>query len=135
MSNADRSDEELLGRLRDLALVEIDALLAGAEDDHYAELITAYGEDLEDALGCARARMMELLAVAGGPDPMGLVEMPAEMRARDGGGALAERTRGRLRERAAACRALARIDDSVAQLLPRLFEADRRRVSPGKTRS
>ncbi len=135
MSDAKQDDEELLARLRELSLVDIDALLAGASGDQYAELLIAYGEDLEDALRCARARMSELTAdVAGGPDPLGVVDMPPEVRARDGGRALADRTAGRIVDRAASCRALARLGDNVAHLLPRLFEADRRRASLGPSR-
>jgi len=135
MSDANQDDETLLARLRDLSLVDLDALLAGASGDQYADLLTAYGEDLQDALVCARARMAELMAdVAGGPDPMGVAEMPAETRARDGGRSLADRTVSRLVGRAAACRALARLDENTARLLPRLFEADRRRASLGSAR-
>lgn len=136
MSHANQDDESLLARLRDLSLVDIEALLAGASGDRYAELLNAYGDDLQDALRCARQRMTELTAeLTGGADPMGVVEMSPQVRARDGGRVLAERTVGRLVDRAAACRALARLDDLTAHLLPRLFEADRRRASLGTARS
>jgi hypothetical protein len=72
--------------------------------------------------------------VAAGPDPMGVVDMPPEVRARDGGRDLADRTVARLVGRAAACRALARLGDNTAHLLPRLFEADRRRASLGTSK-
>jgi uncharacterized protein (DUF433 family) len=135
MSQPNPEDEELLARLRDLSLVDIDTLLAGTSGEQYAELLTAYGEDLQDALRCARQRMSELLReVSGGPDPMAIAEMTPAVRARDGGREVAQRVAGRLEGRAAACRALARLDDLTAQLLPRLLEADRRRASLGTAR-
>ena len=130
MSESKPKDAQLLTRLRDLSLVDLDALLAGTSGEHYAELLVTYGDDLEDAVRAARSRMRELLAeVAKGPDPLGLVDMSSEMRARDGGRDLADRVVSRLGDRAQACRAQARLDDLVSNLLERLFEADRRRAS------
>jgi DNA-binding transcriptional regulator YbjK len=125
-----RSDEALLTRLRDLSLVDLDALLAGSSGARYGELLTTYAEDLSDALSAARARTRELASVAAsGPDPMNLLDASYEARARDGGREHAERVVERLAARAEACRALARIDDLAAHLFPRLLEADRRRSS------
>jgi hypothetical protein len=124
------TDSQLQTRLRDLSIVDLDALLAGTSGQRYAELLVTYGDDLEDAVRVARRRMGELLAeVSAGPDPLGLVDMASDMRARDGGRELAERVVTRLAARAKACRALARLDDLVSDLLERLFEADRRRAS------
>jgi len=67
--------------------------------------------------------------VAGGPDPLGLLDAPYQTRARDGGRSAAQRSAGRLQARAAACRSLARIDDLASQLFPHLLEADRRLAS------
>lgn len=126
----DSPDEPLLSRLRDLSLVDLDALLAGASGDHYAELLNTYAEDLGTALRAARERVHELMAVAlGGPDPLILLDVGHDVRARDGGREAAERVSRRLAARAEACRALARIDDLAAHLFPRLLEADRRRAS------
>jgi len=126
MSGAD--DEALLTRLRDLALVDLDALLTGADGEHYAALLSTYAGDLEDALRQARARMGELLRAVGGADPLALVDAAPQVRARDGGREAADRVVQRLGARATACRALARIDDLAEKLVPRLFEADRRRA-------
>jgi hypothetical protein len=121
-------DERLLGRLRQLSLVELDSLLAGA-GPRRGELLAALADDLIDALGQARQRMAELVReVASGPDPLAVLDATPAMRAR--GGATAEgpgRLAGRLAERAAACRDLARLEEAAALLLPRLFEIDRRR--------
>jgi hypothetical protein len=122
-------DEQLLTRLRDLSLVDLDALLVGTEGARYSALLDTYAEDLIDALQHARRRAAELLDVARGADPLALVDASPEARARDGGREAAERMTVRLSERAAACRALARVDDLVGQLIPRLFEADRRRTT------
>jgi len=121
-------DEALLTRLRDLALVDLDALLIGAAGEHYARLLIAHGEDLEDALRAARTRSAELQRVVAG-DPLALLDAPYAARARDGGRESAERAARRLAQRAAAARALARLDDLSANLFPRLLEADRRRAS------
>jgi hypothetical protein len=122
-------EEQLLTRLRDLSLVDLDALLAGTSGDAYAQLLVSYAEDLEDALRAARARQTELARVVGGGDPMTLLEAPFHTRAKDGGREAGERLARRLAARSGACRALARIDDLAAALVPRLLEADRRRAS------
>jgi hypothetical protein len=124
-------DEPLLMRLRDLALVDLDALLTGAEGTHYAELLTGYGDDLEDALCTARARAGELQKTIMAGDPLQLLESGFAARARDGGRDAAERAARKLVARSTACRQLARLDDLAAGLYPRLVEADRRRASLG----
>ena len=132
MSETNLQDQQLMTRLRDLSLVDLDALLAGAEGQRYADILTTYGDDLEDAVRCARQRIGELRTeIASGPDPLALTEMAVEVRARDGVRELADRVGRRLEARAAACRAMARFDDLVGLLLERLFEADRRRASLG----
>ena len=121
-------DEALLTRLRDLSLVDLDALLGGTSGEQYANLLVTYADDLEDALKAARARQLDLgKAVAG--DPLTLLDAPFSTRARDGGRDDAERVTRKLAGRAASARALARIDDLAAALFPRLLEADRRRAS------
>lgn len=128
MSDGTGDDEALLTRLRDLALVDLDALLIGAGGEQYGRLLTAYGEDLEDALRTARTRIAELQRVVAG-DPLNLLDAPYVTRARDGGRDAAERSAKKLGQRAVAARALARIDDLTANLFARLLEADRRRAS------
>lgn len=129
MSDVSHDDDALLMRLRDLALVDLDALLAGTEGPAYADLLVTHAEDLEDALRTARGRATELGKIIGGADPLVLLDSGFAMRARDGGREAAERTARRLAARSAACRALARLDDLAAGLYPRLVEADRRRAS------
>lgn len=129
MSDANSDDDALLMRLRDLALVDLDALLSGASGDAYADLLVTHAEDLEDALRTARARAAELSKVIGGTDPLALLDAGYAVRARDGGREAADRTARRLAARSAACRALARLDDLASGLYPRLVEADRRRAS------
>ena len=114
------ADDRLLGRLRQLSLVELDALVAGAGPERRAELLEAYAGDLADALARARARMGELVAtIAKGA--------PAATRAKSGATESSGRLAARLDERAEACRDLARLDEACALLLPRLIEIDRRR--------
>lgn len=128
--NHDENDEALLTRLRDLSLVDLDALLAGVEGAQYAELLASHADQLCDALSAARKRSLELLEIASkGPDPLNLLDAPYHVRARDGGRDAARRVVTRLSARSEACRALARLDDLITCLFPRLFEADRRRAS------
>jgi hypothetical protein len=123
-------DEALLTRLRDLALVDLDALLIGTAGEQYARLLVAHAEDLEDALRAARDRGAELQRQIAG-DPLSLLAAPYATRARDGGREAAEKSARKLGQRAQAARALARLDDLTANLYPRLLEADRRRASLG----
>jgi hypothetical protein len=122
-------DELLLTRLRDLSLVDVDTLLAGTTGAGYEQLLVTYALDLEDALRSARTRQLDLVKVVAGADPVALVDAPFTTRAKDGGREAAERATKRLATRAACARALARIDDLVGALVPRLLEADRRRAS------
>jgi hypothetical protein len=123
-----RELEPLLTRLRDLGLVDLDALLAGLGGDDYRTLLVAHRDDLVDALRAARELGRELAQRVTG-DPLQLLDAPAAMRAREGGAEAAARAADQLRRRAAAGRATARLDDLVARVYPRLFEADRRLAS------
>lgn len=116
-------DEALSTRLRDLALVELDALIAGDR----RSLIAAYADDVADALREARTRIAALRAQLGGADPLGVLDAAVRQRATDAGVAGADRIRARLAAQAEAARALARLADLASALVPRLFEADRRR--------
>ncbi|TMQ21028.1 MAG: hypothetical protein E6J90_06495 [Deltaproteobacteria bacterium] len=117
-------DEALSTRLRDLALVEIDALLAG---DGTQELIAAFADDVADALREARTRIAALRSQLGGADPLSVLEAAPHQRASDAGAAGVDRIRARLATQAEASRAMARLTDLAAGLIPKLFEADRRR--------
>ena len=116
-------DEALSTRLRDLALVELDALIAGDRPG----LIAAYADDVADALREARTRIAALRAQLGGADPLGVLDVAGRQRGSDAGTAGADRVRARLAAQAEAARALARLADLASALVPRLFEADRRR--------
>lgn len=120
-------DEALSTRLRDLALVNLDALTAGLDSQRAQVLVAAYAEDCLDALTEARARMAALKKELAGPDPLNVLDLQARQRASDAGHAGAERVRERLHVQAEAGRAFARLADLAAVLVPRLFEADRRR--------
>lgn len=116
-------DEALSTRLRDLALVELDALVAG---DRQA-LVAVFADDVADALRDARTRIAVLRAQLGGADPLGVLDAAVRQRASDAGTAGADRVRARLIVQADAGRALARLAELAAALVPKLFEADRRR--------
>lgn len=121
-------DDALVMRLRDLALVDVDALLAGLSGDGYHALLAAHAEDLEDALRAARTRAAELVKVITSGDPLVLLDAGGAARSRDGGREASDRVVRRLAMRAAAGRALARLDDLAAGLYPRLVDVDRRRA-------
>ncbi len=123
-------DGELAARLRDLALVDVEALLAGADGPAADAVLAAYVDDLEDALGAARRHMAALLVeIGGGPDPLAVLDADPAARVRDGGVDLARRAAGRLDGRARASRALAALDQLTRAVIPRLIEAERRRSS------
>ena len=120
-------DEALSLRLRDLALVELDALCAGTDGAAAAALAGAYADDVADALREARVRLASLRAQLAGPDPLNVLDVGSRQRASDTAAAGATRIRDRLIAQAEAARAIARLADLAAGLVPRLFEAERRR--------
>jgi hypothetical protein len=118
-------DEALCTRLRDLSLVDIESLVAGARAPQ--ELIGAYADDVADALREARTRISALRTVQAGPDPLLVLDLPSRQRGSDTATTGAERTRQKLVDNAVAARSLARLSEMAAQLVGKLFEADRRR--------
>ena len=122
------ADDQLLGRLRQLGLVEVDALLEGAGRAERAALLAAHADDVADALAQARRRMDELVRlIAAGPDPLALCDAAPALRARAEARDAMARAARRLTDRAAACRDLARLDDACSLLAPRLCDLDQRR--------
>jgi hypothetical protein len=117
------ADEALSTRLRDLSLVELDALAIGGRHD----LIGVFADDVADALREARTRIAVLRGQLGGADPLNVLDATVRQRASDAGIGGAERARSKLVQQAEASRALARLADLAAALIPKLFEADRRR--------
>jgi hypothetical protein len=120
-------DEALSLRLRDLALVDLDALCVGLDGAHAAQLAGAYADDVADALREARVRLATLRQDVGGADPLQILDATTRQRASDAGTAGAVRARDRLVSQAEAARALGRLAELAAGLVPRLFEAERRR--------
>jgi len=112
-------DEALSARLRDLALVDLDVLGSA--------LVGAYADDVTHALREARTRIADLRKELAGPDPLGVLEATPRQRASDAGHAGAARVRDRLVGQAEAARALARLAELASALVPKLFEAERRR--------
>jgi hypothetical protein len=120
-------DEALSTRLRDLALVELDALTAGLDGAAAQRLVAVFADDCADALREARARIAALRKELSGPDPLHVLDLASRQRASDAGQAGAARVAYRLTSQAEAARVFARLADLTAALTPRLFEADRRR--------
>jgi hypothetical protein len=116
-------DEALSTRLRDLALVELDALVFGGK----SELVGVFADDVADALHEARTRIAALRTQLGGADPLNVLDATPRQRASDAGAQGAGRVRARLEAQANAARSLARLAELAAALIPKLFEADRRR--------
>ena len=121
------SDEALSTRLRDLALVELDALTVGLASADAQVVIATFADDVADALREARTRVAALRQALGGPEPLNVLDLQARQRASDAGQAGAQRVRERLSAQAEAARSLSRLADLAACLVGKLFEADRRR--------
>ena len=83
-------DESLCTRLRDLALVDLDALTAGLDGAGGQEITGAYADDVADALREARARLAALRKELAGPDPLNVLDLTARQRASDAGHAGAD---------------------------------------------
>lgn len=126
-SGSGDDDDALLTRLRDLALVDLDALTTGLEDAAAAAMTAAHADDIADALAVARRRIGELRAPLAASDPLGLLDLPAATKRRGDSRDAAARVAEQLAHRATAARLLARLDDLVAPLVPRYFAAERRR--------
>ena len=120
-------DEALCTRLRDLSLVDLDALTVGLDGERGQQLVAAYADDCADALREARTRLTALRKDLGGPDPLNVLDLPPRQRASDAGHQGAVRARGRMVGQAEAARTFARLADLAAGLVGKLFEADRRR--------
>ena len=120
-------DELLSTRLRDLALVDLDALTVGLDGERGQALVAAYADDCADALREARARLAALRKELAGPDPLNVLDITARQRASDAGHAGAARVTDRLVGQAEAARAFARLAELAGGLVGKLFEADRRR--------
>jgi hypothetical protein len=120
-------DESLCMRLRDLALVDLDALTVGLDGARGQEIAGAYADDVADALREARARLAALRKELAGPDPLNVLDLSSRQRASDAGHAGADRVKDRLAAQAEASRAFARLAGLTAGLVGKLFEADRRR--------
>jgi len=118
-------DEALSTRLRDLSLVDLDALTVSARDPQ--DLVAAFADDVADALREARTRIATLRTALGGPDPLNILDLQPRQRASDTATPGAQRVREKLGTHAEAARSLARLAELAASLTPKLFEADRRR--------
>ncbi len=124
----------LLDRLRELALVQVDTLVGALEPPASVEVLGAYVADLEDALVQARALIREVHAdLAAGADPLNLLDQGPQRRMQ-GGDELIAAVAAKIRARAANRRDLARLEDLVRGVLPRLLEADRRFIAVGGQR-
>ncbi|MEZ4358756.1 MAG: hypothetical protein R3B48_01135 [Kofleriaceae bacterium] len=122
----DQEDDALFTRLRDLALVEPEALTVGLDEAAAAAMLAAHAEDLAEALRVARARVMALRAPLTGPDPLALLDAPAARKRHGDSRDAAARAEQQLAARANAARLLARLDDLIAPLVPRYFAVERR---------
>jgi hypothetical protein len=117
--------EALIERLRQLSLIRLETVVAGAAAEDRPELARAFADDLEDALGRAREGAEALLAaMSRGPSPLSFAGAGSAARcAADP--EQREMWSRRLLERAAAARELSRLWSAAAALIPALDEADR----------
>lgn len=126
-SVASDSDEALAARLRDLALVELDALISSGSSNDAQILVAEFSDDLADALQQAKSRIAALRQALVGSDPLRIVDVPWQQRASEAAHAGIERTRDQLLQQAEAGRALAKLSELASGLIAKLAEADRRR--------
>lgn len=120
-------DEALATRLRDLALVELDALTSGISSDDAQALTAEFADDVADALRHARLRIAALRHELEGPDPLKVVDLPSRQRASETAQSGLERIRTQLIQQAEAGRALAKLAELASSLVGKLAEADRRK--------
>jgi len=122
---------ELLERLRELALVDLDVLVGRLSDEDAFAVMGAHVGDLEDALAEARVALREAQrAMSAASDPLGLLDLGSERRTRAGEEAF-EEAAARVEKRAADRRELARLEEAVKGVMGRLLDADRRWVAMG----
>ena len=91
--------------------------------DNVCQILTVvklYLEQVEKQQG-------DVVLQLGGADPLSVLDVTTRQRASDAGAAGVDRIRTRLSTQADASRALARLTDLAGSLIPKLFEADRRR--------
>ncbi len=119
------ADADVLSRLGELALVQIDTLVAGAPGPVAAALVSAYIDDIRHTLGLVEARLCELTAEAG-PSPLTAVlrHMPGTHALPDVVERLDVLGRG-MRARARDFRTQARLCEASAPLFSRLIAAER----------
>ena len=117
---------QLLARLRELTLVEADTLTASLSDDAARELLATHADDLDDAIGSARALVATLLASIAGADPLRFLDGPRAALAGEAAATAGDRAAERLRSRATAATALARLDDTLGGLVTRRMALARR---------
>lgn len=120
-------DGTLVERLRDLALVEVDALLAGVPEDERSALLAAHVADLEDALTRARDGMNQAMTNLA-REQMAWISWPGAKRAGDDGAEAARQSAESLVERARLAREAAALAEAAARVVPRLVAADRRQI-------
>jgi hypothetical protein len=119
------SDEWLISRIRDLAIVDFAALQHGLDDADARHLLAGYARDAHEALLSAQVRSNELRHAMAKFDVGAALLGNQRARKSGDGRAAGERIAMTLRERAALARALARYDEVSAALWPRLLAAER----------
>jgi hypothetical protein len=122
------SDETLVNRLRELSMVNVDALIHGVSDAEYQDLLRHYVGDMKDALGQAEDRVMDLKPRTT-KSLFGRVRMKPENRVTEKGAQLTEWAQAEFHDVAANLRASALIIDAAALVLPKLLAAERRLVA------
>jgi hypothetical protein len=119
------SDEWLISRIRDLAIVDFAALQHGLDDFNARDLLAGFAEDAHEALLAAQVRTNELRNAMAKLD-VGAALLGNQRARKSGDGRTAgERIATTMRERAALARAMARYDEVSAALWPRLLAAER----------
>lgn len=123
------ADAALLARLRELAAIDVDALVGHGPDA--AEALETFVDDLRDALTAARTAIAALSAESKGPDPLLYLDAPAAARTSEKGREALALARQRMAARAEASRRAAVLTEAAAALLDTFGQAERRQLSIG----
>jgi hypothetical protein len=124
MEGAIQFDEQLIARLRDLSIVNLQTLQRGAGPDG-PPLVALYAQDALAALVSASARVTELRAAMAKLDTGSALLTNARARKSGEGRAAALRIANTLKQRAELARCAARIDEVSATLWPPMLAAER----------
>jgi hypothetical protein len=122
--STNQHDEQLIARIRDLSIVDLQTLQRGAAADGH-QLVALYAQDALSALVSAGTRCVELRTAMAKLDTGSALLSNPRARKSGEGRAAALRIANTLRQRAELARCAARIDEVAAALWSPMLAAER----------